>query len=78
MYLLSDCAIDQNQSDSHGTMEKTTIVKSIVRKRMIKNDSVVILIIVPFRRMQCSNVCFAFAKNLIDTKVSTTVRVMVD
>ena len=78
MYPLSDCAIDQNQSDSHGTMEKTTIVKSIVRKRMIKKDSVVTLIIVPFRRMQCSNVSFAFAKNFIDTKISTTVRVVMD
>jgi len=78
MYPLSDCAIDQNQSDSHGTMEKTTIVKSIVRKRMIKNDSAVTLIIVPFRRMQCSNVSFAFAKNFTGTKISTTVRVMVD
>jgi len=78
MYFLSDCAIAQNQSASHGTIEKTTIVKSIMRKRMMKNDSAVILIIVPFRRMQCSNVCFAFAKNFINKRISATVRVMVD
>lgn len=70
MYLLSDCAIDQNQSDIVGIMEKTATVRIMERRMIKKKDRAVTLIIVLFRLIQCRNVSFTVVKKFMNTKSS--------
>lgn len=52
MYLLSDSAIDQNQSEAQGIAENTAVARTMERRMIRKKDRAVTLIIVLFRRTQ--------------------------